>query len=181
METFVALLRAVNVSGVNRLPMPEFRDMLVGIGLKSPKTYLQSGNVVFKSDLSAPVLVDLIADAVLKSFGFRPPVFVLSHSQFQAALNANPFPKAVEDPTQLHGFFMDRALPDATMAFLKSVAAPGEEYAIRGRVLWLHLPHGLARSRLAQRVTALPIGITARNYRSIASIAEMAGKLAEKT
>ncbi len=177
MDTWVALLRGVNVSGVNRLPMAGFRDMLAGLGLVSPKTYVQSGNVVFRSGLTAAALSDRIADGVLAGFGFRPPVFVLSQAQFQAALTANPFPKAVDEPTHLHGFFMDRALPDATMAFLKSVAVPGEDYAIRGRVLWLYLPHGLGRSKLAARVTALPIGITARNYRSIAAIAEMAAKL----
>jgi uncharacterized protein (DUF1697 family) len=178
MDTFVALLRAVNVSGVNRLPMAEFRDLLEGLGLAAPKTYVQSGNAVFQSDQSAGVLADRIADGVLERFGFRPPVLLLTQAQFQGALNSNPFPKAIDEPTHLHGFFMDRALPDQTMAFLKSVAVPGEEYAIRGRVLWLYLPHGLGRSKLAKRVMALPIGITARNYRSIAAIAGMAAKLA---
>jgi uncharacterized protein (DUF1697 family) len=174
METFIALLRAVNVSGVNRLPMAEFRDMLAGLGLGSPKTYVQSGNAVFRSDLTAPVLSGLIADAVLAGFGFRPPVLVLSQAQFQAALDANPFPKAAAEPTHLHGFFMDRAMPEATTAFLKSVSVPGEEYALRGRVLWLHLPAGLGRSKLAGRVTALPLDITARNLKSIQAIADLA-------
>jgi uncharacterized protein (DUF1697 family) len=178
MDTWVALLRAVNVSGVNRLPMPEFRDMLSGLGLQSPQTYVQSGNAVFRSDLLAAALSDRIADGVLAGFGFRPPVFVLSQTQFQAALNSNPFPNAVSEPTHLHAFFLDRALPQEGTAFLKSVAVPGEEYAVRGRVVWLYLPFGIGRSRLANRLTALPVGITARNYRSVSAIAALAAKLA---
>lgn len=178
METWIALLRAVNVSGVNRLPMAEFRDMLTGIGLQSARTYIQSGNAVFRSDLTAPVLSQRIADGVLQGFGFRPPVLVLGQPAFQAALDASPFPKAAAEPTHLHAFFMDRAMPEAGLAFLKSVAAPGEEYALRGRVLWLYLPAGIARSKLAHRVMNLPIEITARNLRSVQAIAELARKLA---
>ena len=172
----MALLRAVNVSGVNRLPMAEFRRMLESQGCAAVRTYLQSGNAVFRSALTAPVLAGRIADGVLAEFGFRPPVLVMPGAQFRAACDANPFPDLVAEPTHLHGFFMDRALPEAGAAFLKAVAAPGEKHALRGRVLWLYLPHGLARSKLALRVQALPIDVTARNYRSIAAIAALAAE-----
>ena len=173
-EVWVALLRAVNVSGVNRLPMAEFRAMLAGQGLAPVKTYLQSGNAVFRSDRTAPVLAAMIADGVLARFGFRPPVLILSAARFQAALAANPFLSAVDDPSHLHAFFMDRALPDAGFAFLKALAAGREAYAVRGKVLWLYLPDGLARSRLAHRVMGLPVDITARNLRSVQAIAALA-------
>jgi uncharacterized protein (DUF1697 family) len=69
---------------------------------------------------------------------------------------------------------MERALPEAGLAFLKSVAVEGEKYAFRGKVLWLYLPHGIGRSKLAQRVGALPIDMTARNLRSVQAIADLA-------
>ena len=59
MTVWVALLRAVNVSGVNRLPMAEFRDALEAGGLKGAKTYIQSGNAVFRSDSAAPALATM--------------------------------------------------------------------------------------------------------------------------
>ena len=177
MDIWITLLRAVNVGGVNLLPMAEFRAMLEAIGLKGARTYIQSGNAVFRSDLTAPVLSAGIADAVLAHFGFRPPVLVLGQVQFQAALTANPFPKAASEPTHLHAFFMDRAMPEAGLAFLKSVAAPGEQYALRGRVLWLYLPDGIGRSKLARRVMALPVDITARNLRTVQTLADLAQKL----
>ena len=122
------------------------------------------------------MVADTIADTVLASFGFRPPVQVLTAAQFQAALDSNPFAGVADAPTQVHGLFMDRVLPDQTMSFLKSVALPGEQYAVRGRVLWLYLPAGFGRSKLAKRVLSLPIGITARNLRSITAIAALAAK-----
>ena len=181
MTVWIALLRAVNVGGANRLPMEEFRNMLAGLsqgglGLGQVKTYIQSGNAVFQSDLPQHVLGAMIADAVLAHFGFRPPILLLTLSEFEAAVAANPFPKAELD--KLHYFFMDRALPNATEAFLKSVAGPTETYAFRGKRLWLHLPDGIGRSKLAHRVMNLPLEITARNGKSVAAIATLARKVA---
>jgi uncharacterized protein (DUF1697 family) len=177
MAVWVALLRAVNVSGANKLPMAELREALTGAGLLDAKTYIQSGNVVFRSDLAAGALSDLIADVILRHFGFRPPVLVVDQGAFQAALAGNPFPQAA-DPKHLHAFFMARALPDAGFAFLKALAAPGEAYAVRGKVLWLHLPGGSARSKLANRVMTLPVDITARNLRTVEAVAKLAAGLA---
>lgn len=173
MAVWIALLRAVNVSGVNPLPMVEFRTMLGDLGLQGAKTYIQSGNAVFRSDLAAPALSSRIADGVLARFGFRPPVFVIERGPFQAVLDGNPFP-AVTEPTHVHALFMERALPDAGFAFLKALAAEGEAYALRGKVLWLHLPQGFGRSKLAKRVMALPVDITARNLRSVQAVAALA-------
>ena len=86
MTVWVALLRAVNVSGVNRLPMAEFRDALDASGLRGAKTYVQSGNDGFRSDKAAPALAGQIADIVLKGFGFRPPVLMLSRAEIDALL-----------------------------------------------------------------------------------------------
>ena len=178
MTVWVALLRAVNVSGVNKLPMAEFRALMSEMGLEQPKTYIQSGNAVFGSSLTAPVLSHRLADNILVRFGFRPPVVILSAAQIKTALEANPFAQATSEPTHLHAFFMDRALPDAGFAFLKSLAVEREAYAVRGKVLWLYLPDGIARSKLAKRVMGLPLDITARNLRSVQALAQIAGSFA---
>ncbi len=175
MTVWVALLRAVNVSGVNRLPMAEFRALLEGLGYEAARTYIQSGNAVFRSGKAAPQLAAEIADAVHARFRFRPPVLMLTRAALAAAVAANPWPGEAGD--KVHFFFMDRDLPPATGEFLKSVAAPGESYRWQGRVLWLHLPDGIGRSKLAQRVGSLPIDITARNLRSVEAILALADRL----
>ncbi len=177
MTVWVALLRAVNVSGVNRLPMAEFRDALEAGGLKGAKTYIQSGNAVFRSDSAAPALATKVADIVLKGFGFRPPVLVLSRAEIDAALAANPYKGEPGD--KVHFFFLERELPRATGDFLKALASPSERYFYCGKVLWLHLPDGIGRSKLAQRVGALPVDITARNMKSVEALATMAAKAEE--
>lgn len=175
MTVCVALLRAVNVAGVNRLPMEDFRGLLVAMGLADVRTYIQSGNAVFRSDLPGAVLGAQIADAVLARFGFRPPVLMLTLAEMAVALAACPF--ATEPGDRVHCYFMERAMPRATGDFLKSIAAPDERYFWRDKVLWLHLPSGIGRSKLAQRVASLPVDITARNLKSVVAITALARKL----
>ncbi|KUJ69746.1 hypothetical protein ACZ90_08980 [Streptomyces albus subsp. albus] len=50
MTTYAALLRGINVGGGKRVPMPELRDVLAGLGHTGIATHLQSGNAVFRSD-----------------------------------------------------------------------------------------------------------------------------------
>jgi len=175
MTVWVALLRAVNVAGVNRLPMEEFRALLSGLGLEGARTYIQSGNAVFRSARSAGELQALIADAVLARFGFRPPVLMRTLAELVAAHRACPFRDAAGDRVFFH--FMDRELPRATGDFLAALAAPGERHAFHGRVLWLHLPAGAGRSKLADRVGRLPVDMTARNLRTVEALIAIGGKL----
>lgn len=175
MTVWVALLRAVNVSGVNRLPMEGFRASLAELGLDGVRTYIQSGNAVFRSDRSAPVLAGQIADAVLADFGFRPPVLMLRREELAAARAACPF--GAEPGDKVHFFFMEKDLPRAGADFLRALAAPSERYAWRGKVLWLHLPEGIGRSKLARRVIDLPIDVTARNMKSVDAVLALAAKL----
>ncbi len=178
MTVWVALLRAVNVSGVNRLPMEEFRGLLTGLGLAGAKTYIQSGNAVFRSDRTGADLAAVIADGVLARFGFRPPVLMLTEAEIEAALAACPFGNESED--KVHFFFMERELPRVTGDFLRALAAPDERHAWRGKVLWLHLPDGIGRSKLAHRVMNLPVDITARNMKSVRALAALAVKAGGK-
>ena len=175
MPVYIAFFRAINVGGKNPLPMKSLVSLLEGLGARTVKTYIQSGNAVFRSDLGGAALGALIADAVLAAFGFRPPVLMLTLAEIEAALAANPF--AGQAPDKVHFFFMERELPRATGDFLKSVAVSGEDHAYRGRVLWLHLPEGIGRSKLARRVMDLPLDVTTRNMKTVTALATLARKL----
>ncbi|MCY1127035.1 DUF1697 domain-containing protein [Frigidibacter sp. RF13] len=175
MTVWIALLRAVNVSGVNTLPMEPFRALLDELRLEGARTYIQSGNAVFRSAQSAGALQALIADGVLKRFGFRPPVLMRTLAEMEAAHRGCPF--TVEAGEKVFFHFMERELPRATGDFLKSLATAEERYAFQGRMLWLHLPGGAGRSKLADRVGRLPIDMTARNLKTVEALIALARKL----
>lgn len=170
MAVCVALLRGVNVSGAGKLPMVEFREMLAELGFGAVRTYIQSGNAVFDSDLAAPDLERMIEGAVAKRFGFAPETFVRSAGEIGAALVDHPFAGA--DPARVHVFFL-RETPEPDAATLHALALPGDGWHIGPRRFTLHTPAGIGRSRLAAK---LPVSgpMTARNLRTIAALAALA-------
>ena len=52
MEKLVALLRGINISGKNKIPMQELKLGFESLGYKEVITYLNSGNVIFSSDIN---------------------------------------------------------------------------------------------------------------------------------
>ncbi len=168
MVTRIALLRGVNVSGANKLPMAEFRTLLTGLGFGRVETYIQSGNAVFDSDLPAPVQEAMIRDGIAARFGFAPESFVLDAGEIAAALTDHPFAKA--DPARVHVFFLrEPPMPDA--AALHALALPGDGWHIGPRRFTLHTPAGVGTSKLAERLPKhLPSPMTARNLRTVAAL-----------
>ena len=172
MAVRIALLRGVNVSGAGKLPMAEFRDMLADMGLSAVRTYIQSGNAVFDSDLAAPVLEAMIRDAIAARFGFAPETFVLTAEEITGALADHPFGSA--DPKLVHVVFL-RETPAPDEAILQALALPGDGWHIGPRRFTLSTPGGYGTSKLAEKLPKLlPAPMTARNLRTIAALQAMA-------
>ncbi|MEE2778069.1 MAG: DUF1697 domain-containing protein [Acidobacteriota bacterium] len=182
MSTWIALFRGINVGGHGRLPMKELVRDLEGLGLHDVETYVQSGNAVFSSAVKAPVLAAQIEDVVEKKHGFRPRVLVLSDQDFRAAAAANPFPAAEEEPKTVHLFFLATACTDPDLAALDRLKLHAEQYLLTGSVFYLHTPKGYASSKLAARVErSLGVPATARNWRTVTKLLELAGIHADGT
>lgn len=182
MNTYVALLRGINVGGRNKLPMRELTPLLAGLGLQNVKTYIQSGNVVFQSaEADLAQLAQAITDAIRQQHGFAPYVLILEQAAFAAAAAANPFPEGEREPKSLHLFFMDGRPRADDVAALERVKAPNERYALLDRVFYLHAPDGIGRSKLAEAVgKGWGVNITARNWRTVSEVLAMAQQAAEQ-
>ncbi len=171
MAVRIALLRGVNVAGAGKLPMAEFRAMLSGMGLGAVRTYIQSGNAVFDSDLAAPELERMIHDGVAARFGFSRETFVLAAEELAAALVDHPFAGA--EPKLVHVFFL-RETPAPDEAALRALAQPGDAWHVGPRRFTLSTPGGYGTSKLAEKLPRLlPAPMTARNLRTIAAINAM--------
>jgi uncharacterized protein (DUF1697 family) len=170
-RTWIALLRGVNVGGNNVLPMQALRRHLEDQGLAAVRTYIQSGNVVFRATQSdATKLGDHIAGA----FGFRPDIVLLSAADLRAAAARSPYSPA--QGKHLHLFFCARKPATMDSALLDALKAPTEEYRLVDSVFYLHAPEGIGRSRLAAQLhKALPgVAMTARNFNTVQKLLELA-------
>jgi len=175
MATWIALLRGINVSGKNILPMAELRRELEGLGFEDVQTYIQSGNVVFRSAArSATRAADRIADAVEGAHGFRVPVLVLSAKELEGAVRKNPFPQ-VSAEKFLHFSFLFETPKRPDLDALAELATKKEEFRLIDRVFYLHAPEGIGRSKLAARAEKhLGVKATGRNLRTVRKLGEMA-------
>ena len=175
--TGIALLRGINVGGKGRLAMKDLVSLLEGLGLESVRTYVQSGNAVFRDPRGADPesLAERIGAEVQRRHGFEPAVLVLDIRRLEKAVAGNPFPEAVDEPKSLHANFL-AAEPDAPdLAGLERLKSHSERFALRGRVLYVHAPDGIARSKLvAGAEKRLGVPMTGRNWRSVTKILELA-------
>ncbi len=176
MPQFIALFRGINVGGSHVLPMDELTSILERFKLKDVRTYIQSGNVLFRSAKRPPAsLADEIATKIEKKKGFRPQVQIISRERFEHAMQLNPFREGEADPKTLHLYFLAKKprLPD--MKALTELKAPTENFQLREKIFYLHAPDGIGRSKLASSVEKiLKVPATARNWRTVVKLSEMA-------
>jgi uncharacterized protein (DUF1697 family) len=174
MATWIALLRGVG-GGIRPLPMRELAAALEGIGLKDVRTYIQSGNVVFSSAKSAARLAGEIERCIEKKFGFQSKTFVLSVPELQRAAKGNPFPKADDEPTTLHLFFLAQPAKAAQLDAMNELKAKSEQFVLENQVFYFYAPQGFGTSKLAARVERLlGVDTTARNWRTVGKLLEIA-------
>ncbi|MFH8581264.1 DUF1697 domain-containing protein [Streptomyces zaomyceticus] len=178
-QTYALLLRGINVSGHRKVPMAELRSVLEGLGHQDVRTYLQSGNAVFTTDstASADTLTAVIEDAIEERFGFRVDCLVRDADYLAAVAEACPFPAAELEGKQLHALYLSGPADAERFAAIDREAYRPEEFALGDRVLYLYVPEGLGRSRLAE-VLARPsvvkgLVVTARNWNTVAKLVEM--------
>lgn len=176
MTRWIALLRGINVGGNSSLPMKDLREILTALGCDNPQTYIQSGNCVFDHREADPALLSTrISEEIGARFGFSPRVLLITADQLRAAIDANPYPQAVEDPKSLHFYFLAVPADKPDLDGLRNAAKETEDFKLIDQVFYLYAPEGIGRSKLAEQVEKrLGVAATARNLRSVMKIADMA-------
>lgn len=168
MKTFVALVRAVNVGGTGKLPMSQLRAMCEAAGFAEVRTFIASGNVIFRSAKSE-VQIKAALEACLRAHAGKPVgVLVRTAAELAAVLKANPFPQAA--PNRTVAIFLNKPPPATCLAEITGQA--GEEVRLGKREVYVHYGAGMAKSKL--RIPVAEDG-TARNMNTIAKLTVLAG------
>jgi uncharacterized protein (DUF1697 family) len=169
-NTFVALLRGINVGGRNKVSMPELRSLLASLGLEDVVTYIQSGNVVFRSPTAdrkriAPRIERQIAEV----FGVKATVLMRTPAELAEIADGNPFLKGEAEHSKLHVVFLGGRPAADAVARLDPGRSPPDEFSVRGSEIYLRLPHGSGRSKLTLDYFERQLGLaaTARNWNTL--------------
>jgi len=178
MPVVISLLRAANVGGHNQVKMDALRDLYESLKLRNVQTYLQSGNVVFRTEASdVAKLARKIEDAIERQFAFRTPVILRTASELRDAIARNPLEKrAASDPGRLLvAFLAADPAPEARDKLLAIECAP-DELRFSGRELYIYFPNGQGRPTLkwAHVDKALKLPYTGRNWKSVTKLLEIA-------
>ncbi|QXP77555.1 MULTISPECIES: DUF1697 domain-containing protein [Winogradskyella] len=171
MQNYIALLRGVNVGGHRKISMQELKTLLSKSGLENVQTYIQSGNVIFKTiDEDKRVLENKIQNLILTHFGFEIPVLVLLRSELEIIFNNCPFSDAKKE----HSYFV--ILSDISNEKLIKEASEkryiDDDYKIMNNCIYLFCSKGYGKSKfnLSYFEKKLDVNATARNYKTMVKL-----------
>ena len=169
-ETFIALLRGINVGGKNKVPMRELARLFEAAGCSDVSTYIQSGNVVLTTTAKrAATLPVVIARDIAARFGCTVPVILRTASELHDVARANPFVRRGESHDALHVMFLADVPEAGAVAALDPKRSPGDEFVVRGRDIYLFCPKGVADTKLTNAYfdARLATKSTGRNWRTV--------------
>ncbi len=177
MPVLLSMLRGVNVGSHNRIKMDALRALYESLKLENPRTYVQSGNVIFRTkEKGGPLLVKKIQDGIEKRFGCRPEVILRTASELRRAIEATPFAKERDlHPGKILVTFLSKEPSPEVAIRLDDFSAYKEELHLKGRELYIYFPDGAGKSKLpwSQVEKLLKVTGTARNWNSVTNMLAM--------
>jgi uncharacterized protein (DUF1697 family) len=174
---FVALLRAINLGRVNRVPMGDLRVALIDTGFTNVVTHLQSGNVVLGSTKRSPAAVATAFERLVETeFGVGTDVVVRTAGEFAKVAAKHPLERREMDPAVLHvAFLKTRPAAAARRAFAGRTFGD-DEFTIRNTEVYLRYPQGVAASKMNTALFQGGLGTpaTVRTWKVVTRLNELA-------
>jgi len=175
-ESYLALLRGINVGGKNKILMKDLSATFVDAGCKNVRTFIQSGNVIFDAPARLSTRVPgVITARIAESHGYKTPVLVRSLTELADAITNNPFLSAGAPEDALHLLFLADEPDPARVLALDPNRSPPDEYIVRGREVYLRLRNGAADTKLTNAYfdSKLATTSTGRNWRTVTKLLDL--------
>lgn len=176
MNTYISLLRGINVSGQKKIKMNDLAKLYEDAGFTQVKTYIQSGNVIFQSLDSVYKAVNTIQDFIKKNYGFSVHVTVISQEELKDLIEKNPFIlSGIDDIKSLHVTILSRPAQNDNMNEIKDFKDGENQFKIIGKNIYLYCPNGYGKVKINNTFfeKKLNIQATTRNWKTILNLAEM--------
>lgn len=180
MKTYIALLRGINVSGQKKIKMAELRTMMAKLPYEDVETYIQSGNIVFKTNESnIRQMQQSITKEIAKTFKFEVPVLVKTIQDFEQIMNENPYTNTADiEAKRIYFSLLEKAPAQADIPNLNQDNYPNELFLITPGCVYLNCINGAGKAKLNNNIieNKLKVTATTRNYRTIMKLYDMAKK-----
>ncbi|MDO6595421.1 DUF1697 domain-containing protein [Oceanihabitans sp. 2_MG-2023] len=171
METYIALLRGINVGGHKKVPMATLRELLTNSGFENVKTYIQSGNIVLQSsENNTKIIENIISEIIRSHFKFEVPVLVKTKEELAHIFYNCPFKKIEKQKSY---FILLQEIPNkdlVTLALKKEYKA--ETFKIINNCIYFYSEAGYGKSKFNANYfeRILKTAATARNYNTMVKL-----------
>jgi len=181
MITYIAILRGINVSGQKKIKMADLRELLNNSGLEDLQTYIQSGNIIFKSSQrDSSKLAQLIKSKISEHYDFEVPVIIRDGEDWQSAIARNPFTEEKEgvDLQRVGVTFLENEPNRNLVSEIEERDYSPDEFVIDGKEIYLHCPTGFGKTKLTNNFfeSKLKVTATTRNWKTVNTLIAMAGE-----
>jgi uncharacterized protein (DUF1697 family) len=178
METYISILRGVNVGGQAQIKMEALKKSYEKLQLSNVRTYIQSGNVIFDAaEGDTRTIESKISSQIEADFGVQVPVFVLTSESLKRIIEENPFTKDPgKDITFLHATFLAEMPKQYDRESIEDKKQGDEEIRFSEKAIYLYCPHGYGRTKLNNNFLEkkLKVGATTRNWRTTLELLRLA-------
>jgi len=177
MEKYIAILRGINVSGKNILPMNDLRYLMEKEGFKNVQTYIQSGNILFAGKKASHTkMAELIQSLIRERFKYEVPVIVFDSSYLAAIINKNPFLNSKNTQLdRLYVTFLSTEPKNENVNKLMTYSYSPDEFVLGDKSIYLHCPKGYGTSKLSNNFfeSKLKVTATTRNWNTVNALVEL--------
>jgi uncharacterized protein (DUF1697 family) len=179
MQTYISFLRGVNMTGHNSLKMTDLALLYNNLGFEDAETYIQSGNVIFRSntDSHLPDLSMKIEKAILERFNYVVPVIIRSIEEIKNIFSVNPFLTEKNfDPAKMAVIFLHEKPSEAQIQKVINIDYPPDRFLIIGSEILTFCPNGFGRTKLYTNFFEKKMGVTgtARNWKTVTTLLNLA-------
>ena len=168
---YISLLRGINVAGKKKIIMNDLKALYESLGFTDVMTYIQSGNVLFSTEVNTEIVINYIEEAISKQYGFDVPVQVREVSHLESIIKNCPFSELdlVEEGTRVMVTFLDTLPTDENIEKLMTYVKEPERLVLLGREVYMHCPNGYGKTKLNNNFleNKLKVRATTRNWKSI--------------
>ena len=174
MALWIGLFRGVNVGG-RKMTMKTLVSALEAAGLSDVKTYIQSGNFLFRSELGEGALESLIDGVVETTFGYHANLHLITLEHLERVLADNPYKDHEHQGKAQHVFFFKAPPLKVDHELMQNLKADSEAYEITDELMYFYAPDGVGRSKLVEKIgRCIKADMTARNLNTVETLRDMA-------
>lgn len=177
---YISILRGINVSGQKKILMADLKDLFTGLGFTNVLTYIQSGNVIFETNVKNKTELNVIIEKAIKEkYNFNVPLIIRTNKEINSIIKAFPFESVdlSKDESKVAVAFLDSIPAQENVTALLTYVKEPERLGVIGKNVYLYCPNGFGRTKLSNNFIEKKLNIiaTSRNWKSVNKLFELSG------